>query len=151
MLRLELNGWYFEDDISGIYVSKLLCLPDIQNYGFFFIYLYRMWKNGCPYWLAQLVVLLAIFVWQWEMLSSEGWFNMKTLSYQYRKSHSGDNIFIKPSHLDNGISYAGKMESWYWISLPILTALSYMNVFIFWVDISLHVLTLEMMDMKINE
>ena len=37
------------------------------------------------------------------------------LSYQYRKSHSGDKTILRPSYLHNGISYTGKMASLYWI------------------------------------
>ena len=43
------------------------------------------------------------------------WFNIKMLSYQYRKSHCGDNTILWPSYLHNGISYTGKKTSLYWI------------------------------------
>ena len=36
-------------------------------------------------------------------------------SYQYRKSHCGDNTILRPSYLHNEISYTGKMTSLYWI------------------------------------
>ena len=36
-------------------------------------------------------------------------------SYQYRKSYCGDKTILRPSYLHNGISYSGKMASWYWI------------------------------------
>ena len=49
-----------------------------------------------------------------------GWFNIKMLSYQYRKSHCGDKMILRPSYLHNGISYAGKMTSLYWISAQVL-------------------------------
>ena len=35
--------------------------------------------------------------------------------YWYRKSHCGDQTILQPSYLHNGISYAGKMTSLYWI------------------------------------
>ena len=35
-------------------------------------------------------------------------FNIKMLSYQYRKSHCGDKTIIRSSYLHNGISYTGK-------------------------------------------
>ena len=41
-------------------------------------------------------------------------FNVKMLSYQYRKSHCGDNTVASSSYLHNGISYTGKMTSLYW-------------------------------------
>ena len=42
------------------------------------------------------------------------WFNIKMSSYQYRKSHCGDNTVIKSSYLHNGNFYTGKMASLYW-------------------------------------
>ena len=44
-----------------------------------------------------------------------GRFNKKISSYQYRKSHFGDKTIFRPSYLHNGISYTGKMTSFYWI------------------------------------
>ena len=43
------------------------------------------------------------------------WFNIKMLSYQYRKFHCGDKTVVRSSYLHNGISYAGKIKSLYWI------------------------------------
>ena len=43
------------------------------------------------------------------------WFNIKTSSYQYRKSHCGDKTILRPSYLHNRISYTGKITSLYWI------------------------------------
>ena len=43
------------------------------------------------------------------------WFNIKMLSYQYRKSNCGDKTVVRPSYLHNGISCNGKMTSLYWI------------------------------------
>ena len=42
-------------------------------------------------------------------------FNIKILSYQYRKSHCGDKTVVRSSYLHNGISYTGKITSLYWI------------------------------------
>ena len=47
-------------------------------------------------------------------------FNMKTPSYQYRKSHCGDKTILRPSYLHNEISYTGKMISLYWIGALLL-------------------------------
>ena len=47
--------------------------------------------------------------------SPAGWFNIKMTSYQYRKSHCGDKTILRPFYLHNGISYAGKISSLYWI------------------------------------
>ena len=46
---------------------------------------------------------------------SGGRFNKKISSYQYRKSHCGDKMILRPSYLHNGISYTGKMTSLFWI------------------------------------
>ena len=43
------------------------------------------------------------------------WFNIKMLSYQYRKSYCGDKTVVRSSYLPNGIFYTGKMTSLYWI------------------------------------
>ena len=42
-------------------------------------------------------------------------YNIKMLSYQYRKSHCGDKTVVRSSYLHNGISYTGKSRSLYWI------------------------------------
>ena len=47
-------------------------------------------------------------------------FNIKTTSYQYRKSHCGDKTILRPSYLHNGISYTGKMTSLYWIRTQVI-------------------------------
>ena len=41
-------------------------------------------------------------------------FNVKTMSYQYRKSHCGDKILQKMVSFPNRISYTGKTSSLYW-------------------------------------
>ena len=43
------------------------------------------------------------------------WVNIKMSSYQYGKSHCGDKTVIRSSYLHHGISYTGKMTSFYWI------------------------------------
>ena len=60
------------------------------------------------------------FMWH-SVIQWGGWggFNIKTPSYQYRKSHYGDKTILRPSYLHNGISYAGKMTSLYWIRVLI--------------------------------
>ena len=42
-------------------------------------------------------------------------FNIKMSSYQYRKSHCGDQTILRPSYLHSGISYTSKTASLYWI------------------------------------
>ena len=46
-------------------------------------------------------------------------FNIKMSSYQYSKSHCGDETILRPSYLHSGISYTGKMTSLYWIRAQI--------------------------------
>ena len=42
-------------------------------------------------------------------------FNINMSSYQYRKSHCGDQTVVRSSYLHNWSSYTGKMASLYWI------------------------------------
>ena len=60
--------------------------------------------TGCVWWFWKLSI------WQ-----PGQWFNIKMLSYQYRKSHCGDKTILWPSYLHNEISFTGKMASLYWI------------------------------------
>ena len=64
-----------------------------------------------------------------------GWFNIKMLSYQYRKSHCGDKTVVRSSYLHNGISYTGKTTSLYWIRafcMLILTILRITEILFIW-------------------
>ena len=45
--------------------------------------------------------------------------SMMMTSYQYMKSHCGDKTILRPYYLHNGISYTGKMTSFYWIGAMI--------------------------------
>ena len=47
--------------------------------------------------------------------TSGPWFNIKMMSYRYRKSHCGDKTVVRSSYLHSGISYTGKMTSLYWV------------------------------------
>ena len=56
----------------------------------------------------------------WNGVSSfavvpEARFNIKMLSYQYRKSHCGDKTVVRSSYLHNGIFYTGKITFLYLI------------------------------------
>ena len=57
----------------------------------------------------------------WSM-SPRGRFNIKMSSYQYRKSHCGDKMILWSSYLHSGISYTGKMASFYIESAPRLSS-----------------------------
>ena len=46
-------------------------------------------------------------------------FNIKTISYRYRKYHCRDKTILWPSYLHDGISYTGKTTSLYWIAAQI--------------------------------
>ena len=50
-------------------------------------------------------------------------FNIKTSSFQYRKSHCGEKTVVRSSYLHNGISYTGKMSFLYWIG-PLVFVIS---------------------------
>ena len=80
-----------------------------------------VYSNGTSFatqWNLMFVhTITAIFykhieIWSWD---SGPWFNIKTTSYQYRKSHCGDKTILRPSYLHNGISFTGKVSSLYWI------------------------------------
>ena len=61
---------------------------------------------------------LISFNFQTSLISAKtnwAWFNIKMSSYWYRKSHCGDKTVVRSSYLHNGISYAGKITSFYWI------------------------------------
>ena len=62
------------------------------------------------------IYIICITTLQWR---SGSWFNIKLLSYQYRKSHCGDKTVVRSSYLHNGISYTGKMSSLYWIGTQV--------------------------------
>ena len=47
-------------------------------------------------------------------------FNIKMISYQYRKSHCADKTILRPAYLHSGISYTGKMLSLYWIEALVI-------------------------------
>ena len=47
-------------------------------------------------------------------------FNIKMVSYQYRKSHFGYKMVVRSSYLHNGISYTGKMSYLYWIRAQVI-------------------------------
>ena len=62
--------------------------------------------------------------------TSGHWFNIKMSSYLYRKSHYGDKTVVRSSYLHNGISYTGKMASFYWISLRLHSQYTHPSYFI---------------------
>ena len=71
------------------------------------------WVNLNPFCILTSQVTLASVQSQQEPAGAR--FNIKMSSYQYRKSHCGDKTVVRLSYLHNGISYAGKMSSFYWI------------------------------------
>ena len=54
-----------------------------------------------------------IFAYQIWKLLLVGWFNIKMLSYQYRKSPCGDETMLRTSYLHNGISLTSKTIHFY--------------------------------------
>ena len=67
-----------------------------------------------PYLVFHFVTCVWSLIWS-RVTRSGSQFNIKMISYQYRKSHCGDKTILRPSYLHNGISYTGKMTSLYWI------------------------------------
>ena len=58
-------------------------------------------------------------------------------SYQYRKSHCGDETVWRSSFLHNGISYTGKMSSLYWIRVLVSISI-YINFLLYQLSTALH-------------
>ena len=44
------------------------------------------------------------------------WININMPSYQYRDTHYGDKLILRPSYVHNWICYTSKMTSLYWIT-----------------------------------
>ena len=65
--------------------------------------------------------------WPSHMFLPGPWFNIKMSSYQYRKSHCGDKMILRPSYLHNGISYTGKTTSLYWIRAQVMMPQLHIN------------------------
>ena len=78
-----------------------------MSYSKMIMYAYNI-QGGVPMWKEQTIKL------------NESRTHFKTViiemsSYQYRKSHCGDQTVVRSSYPHNGISYTGKMTSLYWI------------------------------------
>ena len=73
-----------------------------------------VWQNQ-HIWLLILWIYFRYLISLNDFTRPGGWFNIKMPSYQYRKSHCGDNTVLRLPYLHNGISYTGKMSSLYWI------------------------------------
>ena len=52
-------------------------------------------------------------------------------TYQYRKSHCGDQTVVRSSYLHNGTSYTGKMASLYWFS-PLVSIYEHLKLSVKW-------------------
>ena len=50
------------------------------------------------------------------VIETGGWFNINMSSLQYRKSHCGNKTILRPSYLQNGISYVAKR--WHFYVIP---------------------------------
>ena len=100
----------------------------IFNMGIPTLIRWHLYIEACPRALCQyqdslswdcLIIIMGIPIQVRQGLYIEmgprGWFNKKMPFYQYRKYHYGDKTILWPSYLHNGIYYAGKMASLYWI------------------------------------
>ena len=84
------------------------------------------------FFIMGIPILIRVHLYNTE-LSPGGWFNIKMTSYQYRKSHCGDKMILRPSYLHNGISYTGKLTSLHWIRALVCIYLMIKVWFIFYV------------------
>ena len=101
--------------ITGL-LANLLCFIVLFHHT-------QLPMNKTPH-LISLAVSDAIFLWSLPIMYRSRdieheppgpRFNIKMLSYQYRKPHCGDKTVVRSSYLHNGISYTDKMASLYWI------------------------------------
>ena len=126
-------------------MSMFKCDPVLTHYENIFFTTHNQNNSQTPYTYnvprdtglhqPEGTVLLLILFWQsvhidlgnctfsysWCQSLHRPWFNIKVASYQYRKSHCGDNIM---TYLLNRISYTGKVTSLYWVR-----ALEYCYIF----------------------
>ena len=65
--------------------------------------------------ISNIMLYSTIFWWDLPGKLTGASFNIKMLSYQYRKSHCGAKTIVRSSYLHNGISYTCKVTSLYWI------------------------------------
>ena len=57
----------------------------------------------------------------WDHWSQTGaWLNIWMLSYQYRKSHCGDQSILRLSYLHSGVSCTGKIAYLYWKGMTLV-------------------------------
>ena len=78
----------------------------------------RGWLNWFLLWHSTMLLWLYFFK---RMHSCPGpWINIQMSLYQYRKFNCGDKTILRPSYVQNGISYTGKMISLYWIRVQFI-------------------------------
>ena len=110
-----------EQNQLEILILNWFPIMEMSN-GQFKINRWPVWKRTLtiPY-LMHYICIRSILHTFWSQMNNfpkwwpGPWFNIKMSSYQYRKSHSGDKMILRPSYLHNGISYTGKMTYLYWI------------------------------------
>ena len=111
--------WYF-DTFNWICAGTVLAGPHLpdprrnQNNDRYTLHL-SVYNNDIIHSCEDAKKRNRIHWYQLAARESGPWFNIKMLSYQYRKSHCGVKTILRPSYLHNGISYTGKTTSWYWI------------------------------------
>ena len=95
-----LHGWWQLDCNGCIYSHDLKLNLNMAPMKF---------RNGCRFVITFPCKITACC---WEI--PRGWFNINMSSYQYRKSHCGDNTTLWPSYLHNRISFTDKTTSLCW-------------------------------------
>ena len=113
-LRQRQNCCHFADDIflnENVWISLNISMKFVQWLGANQATSHYLNQRWLFYWCIYASLGLNNLI-----LKAPGpWFNIKMSSYQYRKSHCGDKTVVRSSYLHNGISYTGKMMSFYWI------------------------------------
>ena len=86
------------------------------------VLLMSFWNVKCvikgPLWpsMASFIRMFVMcLVIKWDIIRIGPRLNIKMSSYQYNESHCGDKMVVRLSYINNGLSYTGKMSSFYWI------------------------------------
>ena len=106
VMKHSVYDWYRSPSVR-IVSWMVACV--IQQCLLFFIY------HMCIRLQTHLNLHWICFHSRWTVNHPGSRFNIRILSYQYRKSHCWDKTVVRSSYLYNGISSTGKITSLYWI------------------------------------
>ena len=110
-VRAQYHTWYYIQHCARWWVGAVmwwqcLCFVSIQDRHFE--------ETGSSKEEVSKIIQLIFIAANWALIQN------KDESYQCRKSHCGDKTVVRSSYLHYGISYTGKMPSFYWIGALVL-------------------------------